>query len=86
MKYPAVNISIRCASVVPGSSLFLSPLKMPSCLSSARAAARLTSIISAAPNIALPEQMADVIVFLASDAAAFVNGAIVAADGGWSAG
>ncbi|KAB7760487.1 hypothetical protein MMUC44124_07210 [Mycolicibacterium mucogenicum DSM 44124] len=30
--------------------------------------------------------MADVIVFLASDAAAFVNGAIVAADGGWSAG
>ena len=44
--YPAVNISIKCASVVPGSSLFLSPLKMPSWRSSAWAAARLTSIIS----------------------------------------
>lgn len=47
--HPAVNISIRCASVVPGSSLLFRPLKMPSCLSKARAAARLTSIISAWP-------------------------------------
>jgi hypothetical protein len=44
--YPAVNISIRCCSVVPGSSLFLRPEKIPSCLSKASPAARLTSIIS----------------------------------------
>jgi hypothetical protein len=44
--YPAVSISIRCASVVPGSSLRLSPEKMPFWRSSARAAARLTSIMS----------------------------------------
>jgi hypothetical protein len=44
--YPAVNISIRCCSVVPGSSLFLSPLKMPSCFNNALPAARLTSSIS----------------------------------------
>jgi hypothetical protein len=44
--YPAVNISMRCCSVVPGSSLFLRPEKMPSCLSNASPAARLTSIIS----------------------------------------
>lgn len=44
--YPAVNISMRCCSVVPGSSLLRSPEKMPSCFSSASPAARLTSIIS----------------------------------------
>lgn len=44
--YPAVNISIRCCSVVPGSSLFLNPEKMPSCFNKALPAARLTSIIS----------------------------------------
>jgi hypothetical protein len=44
--YPAVSISIRCCSVVPGSSLFLRPEKMPSCFSSAFPAALFTSIIS----------------------------------------
>jgi hypothetical protein len=44
--YPAVNISIKCCSVVPGSSLFLKPEKMPSCFSSALPAALFTSIIS----------------------------------------
>lgn len=44
--YPAVNISIKCCSVVPVSSLLLKPEKMPSCLSSALPAARFTSIIS----------------------------------------
>lgn len=44
--YPAVSISMRCCSVVPGSSLFLRPEKMPFCRSSALLAARLISIIS----------------------------------------
>lgn len=44
--YPAVSISIRCCSVVPGSSLLRSPEKMPSCRRRALPAARLTSIIS----------------------------------------
>lgn len=44
--HPAVNISIRCCSVVPGSSLFLRPEKMPSCFNSASPAARLISSIS----------------------------------------
>ena len=44
--HPAVSISIRCCSVVPGSSLFRRPEKMPSCFSNASPAARLTSSIS----------------------------------------
>lgn len=44
--YPAVNISIRCCSVVPGSSLFRSPENIPSCFRRALPAARFTSIIS----------------------------------------
>jgi len=46
LAYPAVNISIKCCSVVPGSSLFLRPEKIPSCLSRASPAALFTSIIS----------------------------------------
>jgi hypothetical protein len=45
--YPAVSISIRCCSVVPGSSLFLSPENIPSCFNRAFPAALFTSIISA---------------------------------------
>lgn len=44
--HPAVNISMRCCSVVPGSSLLRSPEKIPSCFRSASPAARFTSIIS----------------------------------------
>lgn len=44
--YPAVSISIRCCSVVPGSSLRRNPEKIPSCFNSALPAALFTSIIS----------------------------------------
>lgn len=37
-------------------------------------------------RLAQPDQMASVAAFLASDAASFVNGAIVPVDAGWSAG
>jgi NAD(P)-dependent dehydrogenase (short-subunit alcohol dehydrogenase family) len=47
---------------------------------------RLRPIISLQQRVALPEQMADAVLFLASDAASFINGAIVPVDGGWSAG
>ncbi|MGW0810724.1 SDR family oxidoreductase [Nonomuraea sp. NPDC002799] len=36
-------------------------------------------------RLAQPEQMADAALYLASDAASFINGAIVPVDGGWSA-
>jgi NAD(P)-dependent dehydrogenase (short-subunit alcohol dehydrogenase family) len=48
--------------------------------------ARLMPVLQLAERVAQPEQMASVALFLASDNASFVNGAIVPADGGWSAG
>ena len=44
--HPAVNISIRCCSVVPVSSLRRKPEKIPSCFNKAFPAALFTSIIS----------------------------------------
>ncbi|WP_436763592.1 SDR family NAD(P)-dependent oxidoreductase [Streptosporangium sp. V21-05] len=48
-------------------------------------AARLAPVLTLGERVAQPEQMAEVALFLASDAASFVNGAIVPVDGGWSA-
>lgn len=48
-------------------------------------AARLSPVLTLGERLAQPEQMADAALFLASDAASFVNGAIVPVDGGWSA-
>ncbi|MEU8248865.1 glucose 1-dehydrogenase [Nonomuraea sp. NPDC048916] len=47
---------------------------------------RLGPVLALGEQMAQPEQMADAALFLASDAASFVNGAIVPVDGGWSAG
>lgn len=47
--------------------------------------ARLGPVLALGERMAQPEQMADAALFLASDAASFVNGAIVPVDGGWSA-
>ena len=41
--------------------------------------------LSAIRGWAGPEQMAQVVVFLASDAASLINGAVVPVDGAWSA-
>ncbi|SEU26181.1 SDR family NAD(P)-dependent oxidoreductase [Nonomuraea wenchangensis] len=49
-------------------------------------AARLSPVLALGELMAQPEQMADAALYLASDAASFVNGAIVPVDGGWSAG
>lgn len=47
---------------------------------------RLSGVLMNAGAMAEPEQMASVAVFLASDAASYVNGAIMPVDGGWFAG
>jgi NAD(P)-dependent dehydrogenase (short-subunit alcohol dehydrogenase family) len=76
------NDGIRCNAILPGPTMTniatntsFDPI----------GATRLGPVLSLGERIAQPEQMADAAVFLASDAASFINGAIVPVDGGWSA-
>lgn len=74
---------IRCNALLPG----------PTVTGIAESAAdfdtagitRLAPVLALGERMAQPENMAEVALFLASDAASFVNGALVPADGGWSA-
>jgi NAD(P)-dependent dehydrogenase (short-subunit alcohol dehydrogenase family) len=73
---------IRCNAILPGPTMTniatgatFDPI----------GAARLGPVLALGERLAQPEQMADAALFLASDAASFINGAIVPVDGGWSA-
>ena len=78
------NDGIRCNAVLPG------PTKTAMVTQATgidqKGLKQLLPIISLQQHWATPEQMADVVLFVASDAASFMNGAIIAVDGGWSAG
>lgn len=78
------NDGIRCNAIVPG------PVFSNAAASVAgfdeKGAERLRPVIALNQQVALPEQIAEAAVFLASDAASFINGAIVPVDAGWSAG
>jgi NAD(P)-dependent dehydrogenase (short-subunit alcohol dehydrogenase family) len=58
---------------------------MPVRRGSAHAEAVLTPLRAIIPKPAEPEQLAALIVWLLSDEASNVNGALVPCDGGWSA-
>ncbi|GAA2876076.1 SDR family NAD(P)-dependent oxidoreductase [Nonomuraea rubra] len=73
---------IRCNAILPGPT-------MTNIATGASfdpvGAARLGPVLALGERLAQPEQMADAALYLASDAASFINGAIVPVDGGWSA-
>ncbi|MCA2221931.1 SDR family NAD(P)-dependent oxidoreductase [Nonomuraea aurantiaca] len=73
---------IRCNAILPGptmTGIATNTTFDPT------GAARLGPVLALGESMAKPEQMADAALFLASDAASFINGAIVPVDGGWSA-
>jgi NAD(P)-dependent dehydrogenase (short-subunit alcohol dehydrogenase family) len=83
------NRSIRCNGVCPGYTRSPlpaeeSPQIRPSD-SSDSAGDLFEEMARLKPREGLPEEVANVIGFLASDEASYVNGAIVAVDGGWTA-
>ncbi len=73
---------IRCLAVCPGAVSSGMPLGgSPSQHGYAQLAANLAAI----PRTGTPEEIANVIVFLATDDAVFINGAVIPIDGSWLA-
>jgi len=74
---------IRCNAIAPGAVVtnIASSMGNVNQFGSARSGAGM--VLN--PRSAQPEEIANVAVFLASNDASFVNGAIVVADGGWTA-
>lgn len=73
---------LRCVVVAPGGvDTGISLGGQPS----ERGMAHLQKTLAANLRMARPEELASVIVFAASDEASFINGAVITADGGWTA-
>ncbi|MFS0646826.1 SDR family oxidoreductase [Siminovitchia sp. 179-K 8D1 HS] len=77
------NKGIRCNAIAPGGveTNIASAIKH----FNEFGASRTRSAQAVMPRIGKPEEIAQVALFLASDAASFLNGTVVTADGGWTA-
>jgi NAD(P)-dependent dehydrogenase (short-subunit alcohol dehydrogenase family) len=73
---------IRCLAVAPGGVNTGIPLGGEP---SERGYATLNRTLPANPRMAEPGEIANLVVFLASEEASFVDGAVIVADGGWLA-
>jgi len=80
--YHYAKKGIRCNAVCPGGVATNINIRNPSPLGMER----LQTLLPAAPRNAEPEELARVVLFLASDDSSFVNGEVLVADGGWTAG
>lgn len=75
---------IRCNGIAPGAVItnIGATIKNPSEFGTSRTKLTQATI----PRAGNPEEIAKVALFLASDESSFINGAVVVADGGWTAG
>lgn len=75
---------IRCNAIAPGATM----TNISSTIKNVNefGASRTKVTQGAIPRIGQAEEIAGVALFLASDESSFVNGAVLAADGGWTAG
>jgi len=73
---------IRCVANCPGGvDTGIAPGGEPS----ERGYATLNRVLTPMPRLASPAEMANIALFCASDEASFLNGAVIVADGGWTA-
>lgn len=80
--YQYAKAGIRCNVVCPGGVDTNISVENPNPLGFER----LQTTLAAAIRSAEPEELAQTVLFLASDDASFVNGAVLVADGGWTVG
>jgi len=74
--------SIRCVAICPGGvDTGIATGGEPS----ERGYATLNRVLPAMPRLANPAEIANVALFCASEEASFLNGAVIVADGGWTA-
>ncbi len=72
---------IRVNGIAPGGVLTDIPLVMPK--ADAFGFERTSSLLTHAPELGVPEDIANAALFLASDESHFINGTILTCDGGW---
>ncbi|MNI09775.1 Cyclopentanol dehydrogenase [compost metagenome] len=75
---------IRCNAIAPGATMTNIASTMNNVNEFGASRTKVTQGVI--PRVGQAEEIAQVALFLASDESSFVNGAVIAADGGWTAG
>ncbi len=74
--------AIRCNAISPGGVITDIPLVMP--VANEFGFGRTSKLLDFSGELAMPEDLADAILFLASDQSRYVNGVEIKCDGGWT--
>lgn len=78
------NKGIRCNAIAPGATMTNIQSSMANVNEFGASRTQITQAVI--PRAGQPEEIAQVALFLASDESSFVNGTVVTADAGWTAG
>ena len=81
--YIYLEKGIRCNAIAPVGVVTEIPLVMPT--PDEFGFGRSSALLTHAPELGMPENIAEAALFLASDESRFVNGTILTCDGGWTA-
>ena len=80
--YMYMERGIRCNAISPGGVLTDIPLVMPK--ANDFGFGRTSALLAHSPEMGMPEDIANAAMFLASDESKFINGVVLACDGGWT--